>query len=300
MTLVVSETAQTVHSARCRRPVRLLDMKRPPALRSALVALATAGAVVVGAVTAGAATTTPTASATVSAPNPAFYETFSNPTWYRNWGLAGQPWHSAILAEGGNAFLRVGIRKGAHDGTSFFKSTGNYDAVTMRYRIRFSEGFDPSQASHNVKLPGFGSPLLGLGGTCLSSCGGAMLDKAQTYSARVDIQDTGVPGFYVYDANTLPLSYGRGIRWATTPFQTERWYDVEVAIAMNTIGRADGVLKATVNGQVVMDRRDVLFRLVPTMHVGSAWFDFYYGGSGVAPADTLIDVDDVQLFAGVL
>lgn len=230
---------------------------------------------------------------------PAFYETFSNRSWYQNWGMVSAPWHTTAESDEGNPYLKVHIAKGDHDGTSFFKATSTLDAVTMRYRIRF-HGFDPSMSQHNVKLPGFGAPLLGPGGVCLAGCGGAAGDGLTAYSARADVQDTGVPGFYVYDAYTRPLAYGRGIRWNATPFRNDRWYDVEIAIAMNTPDVADGVLRAKVNGQTVFDRRDFLFRRTSTLHVGSAWFDFYYGGTGVAPADTSIDIDDVMLYVGVL
>jgi hypothetical protein len=34
---------------------------------------------------------------------------------------------------------------------------------------------------------------------------------------------------------------------------------------------------------------------VPTLKVGSAWFDIYYGGSGVAPVTMYVDFDDLLL-----
>jgi hypothetical protein len=273
-------------------------MMRTPSIRTALAGvLALAVAATGAAVAQGATPTTPTAPV---APAPAFTETFTSPTWFTSWGRASNPWHSRVVTEGTNKFLQVSIAKGAHDGTSFFKFTGDHDVVTLRYRIRFGAGWDPSKSSHNIKLPGFGNPLLDPRGVCLAGCGGAGSDGVRGYSARVDVQDTGVPGFYVYDVNPILLSYGKGVRWNTPAFQADRWYTVQVSIAMNTPSRADGVLKASVDGKTVFERTNVLFRLTPLMHVGAAWFDFYYGGAGVAPTDTTIDVDDIQLFAGVL
>lgn len=231
---------------------------------------------------------------------PAYLETFSNPTWFTNWGRGSLPYRSTVATEGGNQFLRVSIPKGEHDGTSFFKRTGDFDAVTMRYRIRFGTGFDPARSAHNVKLPGFGNPVLGAGGVCLVACGGAAANGITGYSARSDVQDTGVPGSYVYDVSSpTPLPYGRGIRWDAKPFEPGRWHDVEVGIAMNTPGRANGVLRASIDGVEVFNRTDFKFRHVDSLHVGAAWFDFYYGGSGVAPTDITIDVDDIGLFIGI-
>ncbi|MCU1484483.1 MAG: hypothetical protein JWN67_1229 [Actinomycetia bacterium] len=273
-------------------------MMRIPPFRSALAGILAFAALATGAAVADGATPTPPA--TPVTPAPAFAESFTSPTWFQSWGRAGNPWHSTVATEGANRFLRVSIAKGAHDGTSFFKYTGEHDAVTLRYRIRFGAGWDPSKSSHNIKLPGFGAPLLDPQGVCLAGCGGAGADGVRGYSARVDVQDTGVPGFYVYDVNPILLAYGTGMRWSTPTFQPGRWYTVQVSIAMNTPGRSDGVLRASVDGRPVFARDDLLFRLTPLLHVGAAWFDFYYGGAGVAPNDTTIDVDDIALFAGVL
>jgi hypothetical protein len=270
-------------------------MRRLPPLRTALAVLL--ALVAVAAAATGARGATPVAP---TRPTPSFVERFSSPTWFQSWGRSSAPWHSEVLSEGGNRFLRVSIAKGAHDGTSFFKFTGDHDAVTLRYRVRFGAGFDPSTSRHDVKLPGFGAPSIDREGVCLAGCGGAAADGIRGYSARVDIQDTGTPGFYVYDVNPAVLAYGRGLRWNTGPVQAGRWYDVQVSIAMNTPGRSNGVLKATLDGVTVFERHDLLLRLTPVLHVGGAWFDFYYGGTGVAPADTAIDVDDVELYPGVL
>jgi hypothetical protein len=223
-------------------------------------------------------------------------ETFDSLTWWALHGLAARPWHTGVLAAAdGNRFLRTQIAQGTHDGTSFFLPTGTADHVRLTYRLRVDKAFDATTSANDVKLPGFGNPSMTLLGVCLSGCGGAGADGITGYSARVDVANTNIPGFYVYD---LPAqAHGRGARWAAPRLSPDVWHTVQLEIAMNTPGVADGLLKATLDGQPVFSQTRLVFRTVPTLHVGNAWFDVYFGGSGVAPATTNIDIDDVVVDA---
>jgi hypothetical protein len=219
-------------------------------------------------------------------------ETFSSQTWWAAHGLTSRPWHTGVFTgTDGNPFLRTLIAQGAHDGTSFQLKTGTADHVRLTYKLRLDSAFDPGPSKNDVKLPGFGSPSLTLAGVCLSGCGGAGADGVTGYSARVDVANTGIPGYYVYD---LPaFAFGRGVRWAAPRLTPNVWHTVQLEIAMNTPGVADGVLKATLDGVPVYSASRVTFRTTPLLHVGSAWFDIYYGGTGVSPATTYVDLDDV-------
>jgi hypothetical protein len=219
-------------------------------------------------------------------------ESFSTTTWWAAHGLLARPWHTGVIVgPDGNPFLRTQIAAGTHDGTSFQLPTGLADHVRLTYRLRVDSAFDATQSSNNVKLPGFGSPSFDVAGICLAGCGGAGADGVTGYSARVDVANNNIPGFYVYD---LPAqAYGRGVRWAAPRLAPGVWHTVKLEIAMNTPGVANGVLKATLDGVPVFTASAITFRTSPLLHVGSAWFDIYYGGSGVTPATTNVDLDDV-------
>lgn len=223
-------------------------------------------------------------------------ESFDTSGWWANHGLTTRPWHTGVVVGADrNPFLRTLIAQGTHDGTSFMFRTGSADHVRLTYKLRLDSAFDPTPSKSNVKLPGFGSPSIDLAGVCLSGCGGAGADGITGYSARVDVANTGIPGYYVYD---LPaLAFGRGVRWAAPRLTPNVWHDVQLEIAMNTPGVADGVLKATLDGVPVYSATRVTFRTTPLLHVGSAWFDIYYGGTGLSPATTYVDLDDVVVEA---
>jgi hypothetical protein len=218
------------------------------------------------------------------------------PGWFRTWGFA-QPRHTGVVAEAdGNTFLRSTIVAGTHDGTSFRLPMPEADVAHLRYRVRYGSAFSPTGSATNVKMPGFGSPSLDVAGVCLSGCGLAVADGITAYSARSDIRQDGVPGWYVYDVESAnSATFGRGERWTFPGFANDRWYTVDQYIRMNTPGQKDGSLRTLIDGQPVFERTSYDFRTVPTLRVGSAWFDVYFGGSGLAPVDMDVDFDDVLL-----
>lgn len=250
--------------------------------------------------TAAPVTTTTVAPTTTAPPAPTYanrlVETFDDApaTWWSDWGLAKQPGNTAVDSTTANRFLSVVWWQGRHDGASWFLHTGDADAVHLRYRMRLSSTFDSSPSASDVKMPGFGSPVIDGAGACLVACGGAAADGVRGYSARSDINNSGTPGFYVYDADMANTAgYGTGLSWSLPRFTNGAWYTVDQYIRMNTPGQHDGVLTAYVDGQRVYERGNLLFRAVDTLHAGGAWFDFNYGGSGVAPATMWVDLDDI-------
>jgi hypothetical protein len=222
------------------------------------------------------------------------HETFDSPTWWHDWGMATPPLTTEIASDGGDgSALRVDIARGAHDGTSFLLPTWGADHLRLTYRVWLAPSFDPSVSRNDVKLPGFGRPLFSPSGVCLAACGGAPGDGVLGYSARVDLDERGVPGFYVYD--TTVSRWGRRLPWTTGPLATGAWHTVRLEISMNRPRAADGVLVAELDGVRVFEAHDLRFRAASWLHAGGAWFDLYYGGSGVSPTDTHIDIDDVVL-----
>jgi hypothetical protein len=221
-------------------------------------------------------------------------ERFDSYLWWQRWGLPRSPWNAGVVPDGsGGGFLRVRIPKGGHDGTSFLLDTGDADEARVSYRIRVDSAFDPSRSSFDVKLPGFGKPVFDPLGGCLVGCGGARADGVTGWSARSDVHATGQPGFYVYDLDAG--HYGRGPRWYLPRITPGTWHTVELHVRMNSVGQADGVLAASYDGTVVYRASNVRMRTSPTLHVGGAWFDVYYGGSGTSPATTYVDIDDIVL-----
>jgi hypothetical protein len=258
----------------------------------------TAAAISTAAATSTTTTSTSTSTSTAtSAPTYTSSRTETFPVgWYSAWGLA-KPWHTGVISEtSGNTFLRAAIVAGTHDGTSFRLPMPNADVAHLRYRVRYGPTFSAAGSANNVKMPGFGNPSLDAAGVCLAGCGLAVADGITAYSARSDLTAAGVPGWYVYDVDAaLSLTYGRGERWNFPGFANDRWYTVDQYIRLNTPGLKDGSLSVLIDGVKVFERNTYTFRTVPTLKVGNAWFDVYFGGTGLAPVDMTVDFDDVVM-----
>ena len=256
--------------------------------RLLVVAIALSLLVGLTAVAANAQGTAPGAAAT--SPSPYTYtktETFGATNWWTTWGLTSKPWHTALVTESGNQFLRVGFPAGSHNGTSWKLPTGTSDAARIQYRIRFS----PNWQSQGGKIPGFGNPTVDAAGVCLGGCGLLPADGITSWSGRAHYDSALGLGTYLY----VPGKSEWVIQWGAVRLVPGQWYTVEYTVKMNTPGQNDGVMTATINGQQLMNATNLNFRSVPTLHVGNAWFDFYYGGSAV-PAPTMwMDVDDITV-----
>ena len=239
-------------------------------------------------------TTTTTTVAPAAAPTYANrkVETFDNSKWWTTWGMSGKPWNTVHVFAEGAAFQRVNFVQGTHSGTSWMFPTGTSDAVHLSYRLRLSSTFDASKSASNVKMPGFGTPIWDAAGLCVVACGGAPADGVTGWSARGDLYQSGVPGYYVY---SLLNTWGTGYRWQTPAYERGRWYTVDLYVRMNDVGSSNGSLVAYLDGQKVFEKTDYVFRLTDGLHVGNVWLDFYYGGSGVVPTNMWIDIDDVVM-----
>jgi hypothetical protein len=111
---------------------------------------------------------------------------------------------------------------------------------------------------------------------------------ANPYGSRVDAMT------YAYHA-AMKGNYGDGWRWGTPStgwvnYEPERWYCIEQYVKMNTlsgpydalgngVGNADGIIRGWVDGVLVLEKKDVVFRKHPAIRVDEIWLDHYHGGT---------------------
>ena len=85
-------------------------------------------------------------------------------------------------------------------------------------------------------------------------------------------------GFYPY----LLSESGTGLSGQVMPWDADtatlrhgRWYCVEARVAMNTPGRADGILEGYVDGTPAFEKTDAVFRRSSESHIAveSVWYD---------------------------
>jgi hypothetical protein len=174
------------------------------------------------------------------------------------------------------------------------------DEVFMRYYLRVGREWVVSPDSG--KLPGFG------GTYNRAAWGGRAWDGHQGWSARGGFLRPAAGdhparnrlplGSYVYHSGSNP-PYGEVMAWAggggAAFIEAGRWYCIEQHVRLNTPGRADGVLRAWVDGRPVFERRDLRLRDTPALHVENAWMNVYLGGSAPAPEDMALQIDHIVI-----
>ncbi|WP_420814070.1 polysaccharide lyase [Nakamurella deserti] len=180
----------------------------------------------------------------------------------------------------------------------FIALPGSYDEACMSYDIRFDRDFDWSLGG---KLPG----LEGVApGTSLAApTGGNNTDKG--WSGR--LMWLGPKAYkwagplnmavsYMYHPGQAG-TYGDNVRW-NTAFVAGQWHTVKQCHSMNTVGKADGVLRAWIDGKLVVDDTSYVYRVRNDVHISHIVFSIFRGGNTLDWAgsrDNFIDIDNIAI-----
>jgi hypothetical protein len=89
--------------------------------------------------------------------------------------------------------------------------------------------------------------------------------------------------------------FGDSWRWGSPEtgwvnFETERWYCIEQYVKVNSLsgpfdglgngtGNPDGIARGWVDGVLVFEKTDIVFRKHPAIRVDEVWLDHYHGGT---------------------
>ena len=168
----------------------------------------------------------------------------------------------------------------------------SYDELYLSYRLRFSEGFDFVLGG---KLPGL------VGGTSPTGC----VADDTGFSARGMWRSDGEAVQYMYWPDKVaacgddyPYTNANGM----VQFQPGVWHTVQSRIKINTPGQPDGVLQAWLDGELVLDVQDFVYRLADgTYSIDGMYFSTFFGGSSPEwgpTADEIIDYDDFVICTG--
>eukprot|EP01061_Rhynchopus_euleeides_P003661 TRINITY_DN1295_c1_g2_i1.p1 TRINITY_DN1295_c1_g2~~TRINITY_DN1295_c1_g2_i1.p1 ORF type:complete len:499 (+),score=118.46 TRINITY_DN1295_c1_g2_i1:260-1756(+) len=189
---------------------------------------------------------------------------------------------AAVVRDGGSAVLRVKYPKGCY-GTKCalqIKASGDYagEEVWGSFRLMFEDGFDFRRGG---KLPGF------CGGSCVTGC------KERTgfngWSARSMWRDDGRAIGYMYIPSDDPPRCGANWDWSQK-FTTGRWHTVRYHVKLNTVsgGRpnTNGVMQTWLDGSLVLDRQDVVFRYDDKQLADTFYFSTFHGGGDSSWAPT--------------
>ena len=105
---------------------------------------------------------------------------------------------------------------------------------------------------------------------------------------------------YAYYA-TMQGPYGDSWRWGNpvvgyVGFNPDQWYCIEQYVKVNTVtapfdalgngtGVADGIIRGWVDGVLVFERTNVVFRKHPAIKIDEVWLDHYHGGTEPAEVE---------------
>ena len=178
------------------------------------------------------------------------------------------------------------------------------DAASIQYDIRFDSGFDWSRGG---KLPGLGGAVAG---TPPSAAGGCNAGNSGAWSGRgMWITPSSYPSVtganewigYLYDYNKAQAC---GDNETThKAFAAGTWHTVKQYYKLNSIrsdGRpnADGVLEMWLDGKLVRDTENILYRNNTGLHINYLYWEIFRGGGDstwASPRQGGIDFDNLVI-----
>ncbi|MDI5934814.1 polysaccharide lyase [Halomonas kalidii] len=158
------------------------------------------------------------------------------------------------------------------------------ERACLTYRVRFEPGFDFVKGG---KLPGL------YGGEAPS--GGETADGENGFSMRLMWREQGQGELYEYVVDQKGTSVGRG-SWT---FPSGQWVTIEQEIVLNDPGEANGLARLWIDGQPVLEQRDIVYRTTPELTIDGLMFSTFFGGSGDewrTPRDQYADFAAFRLY----
>lgn len=150
---------------------------------------------------------------------------------------------------------------------------GTYQELYMSYYVNFDSAFELNKIG---KLPGFG--------------GGLNFEDREgetEWSGKLMWRNY-VPEFYLHSPvdgvdKKFPWNYNNQV----VKFAKSKWYNIELHFKMNTVGQANGLMEAWLDGKLVGRYTNVQFRDNNNVGITLMFFSTFYGGNSVdAPTKT--------------
>ena len=185
---------------------------------------------------------------------------------------------------------------GRKTGFLFDKGIPATEGAIMEYRVKFSEGF---QWKLGGKLPGLGGAIEG--GGYPVGCTDNVNRVQNGFTARLMWRRDGRLVVYTYFPERDLTKCGEDISFLTNA-ETNRWYTVRQHLTLNAPGQRNGSLKMYVDGELVLDRSDLLIRLEgkENVKIDRTIFHTYAGGSDDADwwstEDQYVHFDDFKVW----
>jgi len=162
----------------------------------------------------------------------------------------------------------VGNSNGSERVVVWFPIPEAMQEATLAYDVYFDHNF---QWVMGGKLHGLGPENPIDGGNTRDPSG---------WSARVMWRENGKAETYIYDQNDS-YKYGRSDVTSGSIFKQGQWYRVVLQVRVNTVGKADGFARLSVNGQQILNTQGIMFRGKdgPETLIRKLMFSTFHGGS---------------------
>jgi len=184
---------------------------------------------------------------------------------------------------------------------------GEYEELFLRYRVKFEDGFDFVRGG---KLPGLAggtaptgnAPADGFNGWTgrlmwRTDFQGVSGDPQQLVSQAISYAKYTDSGFDM-DGRDEDREYWVDDAGDRIQIDADRWYEIRQRVKMNTPGQPDGILQIWLDGQLVHDQQDVLFRFTDELKIDQMYFSTFFGGgsSWKTSKDETIFFDDFVVY----
>ncbi len=186
--------------------------------------------------------------------------------------------------------LKVKYPKGSfgpHEGgIQFMKTIPESEEYYLDYYLKFQDGFDFVSGG---KLPGLTS-----GGGRFT--GGNHPTKGEGWSARYAWIKKGGIVVYFYHMG-MKEDWGDSVH-LNTLLKTGKWYRLTQHILLNDDDAFNGVMEVWLNGEKLVNKKDVRYRLAPLGKIDSFAFSTFHGGNSLkwAPkVDSYIYFDAINI-----
>ncbi|MGP9767029.1 polysaccharide lyase [Halomonas sp. AOP13-D3-9] len=151
------------------------------------------------------------------------------------------------------------------------------DRACLSYKVRFPSDFDFVKGG---KLPGL------YGGEAPS--GGDSVDGENGFSMRLMWREQGEGELYPYVVGFEGKSVGRGL-WR---YPVGQWVTLEQEVVLNDPKQENGIARVWVDGEPVLEQRNIVFRTTPEITINGLMFSTFFGGTGEGwrtPRDQFVD-----------
>ncbi len=164
------------------------------------------------------------------------------------------------------------------------------DHAFFRYRLRI-KNWSTTMAG---KLPGLAGTYGRAGWGGRNDQSGTKGWSSRGFMDKVSAGNNLLPiGQYIYH---MDAGAWGDVSRAELPLPQDRWVWIEQEVKLNSVGKADGLVRTWIDGYLMQERRNLRFRSVGSIHIDRLWMNIYFGGTGyVADATHEYWISDVAV-----